>query len=246
VRQRDAYNPILKRKLFGAAGAFNPEAKPEAPPPAAATTTEETSLPLKLYGTSVLEGSPTRAAAIIEVKNEGKGAKTFYPDDEVMSNVYLREVRPASVVLENRNQDRLELLQIDWAPGKVSAARSAPQTALARAVSADRPSLITLDRADIAKRLEDEYARVASTLNVSVVTGNDGKVQGITTDNIEQYPIAQELGFRNGDVLVSVNNEPVTSREEAVNIVRKYEGASIFRVGILRGGQMQYLTYRVR
>jgi len=248
VKDRATYDAITARKLFGAAGAYEPGAKPTETLPPPTETAEETSLPLVLNGTSLSQGSDPRAAAIIDVREGGIGTKTFYPGDEITTDVTLKEVRPASVLIDNRRNNRIELLQFDWnsnsQPNTLAAIRS--RTSPMAAAAINRPNLITLNREEITKKVEEEYARVASSLNVKVVTGDDGQVQGITTDNIEQYDVARELGFQNGDVLVSVNNEPVKSREDAVNVVQKYKSASIFRIGVLRGGQMQYITYRVR
>ncbi len=106
--------------------------------------------------------------------------------------------------------------------------------------------MITLDRADITRRIEDEYARLASTIDIKVVKDDQGRVQGVTTDDIESIGLATDLGFKNGDVLTSINNEPVDSQEKGAQIVQKYRNASIFRIGILRDGQPQYINYRVR
>ena len=106
--------------------------------------------------------------------------------------------------------------------------------------------MITLDRADIRRRVEEEYARLASTIDVEVVKDEKGNIKGVTTANIESIGLASELGFQNGDVLVSINNEPVTSAEAGASIVRKYQNASIFRISILRDGRPQYINYRVR
>ncbi len=250
VGARADYDAIVSQKLFGKAGSFEPGKKPEAAPPPPTETTEETTLPLKLFGTSLSEGPSPRAAAIIDVREgEKMGTKTFYLGDEVTSDVTLKEVRAASVILDNRRNNRLELLEINWAyDGLAGAGLPARRAGAVPAAAAaiNRPNLITLNREEITKKVEEEYARVASSLAVQVVTGDDGQVQGITTDNIEQYDVARELGFQNGDVLVSVNNEPVKSREAAVDIVKRYQSASIFRIGVLRNGQMQYITYRIR
>ena len=247
VRELKHYSAVATGGLFGTAGSFTPGQQASVPPPPAEDATEETTLPLKLFGTALSEGPSPRAAAIIDVRDGSvSGTRTFYLGDEVMENVVLEEVRAQSVVLDNRRDNRRELLQIDWtfsgAPGQTSLISR--QLGASAAVS--RPNLITLNRTEIQKKLEDQYAQVASTLDVQVVTGDDGTVQGITTDNVEQYDVARELGFQNGDVLVSINNEPVKSREDAVNVVKRYQDASIFRIGLLRGGHMQYITYRVR
>ncbi len=257
VRNRAAYDPILQRGLFGAAGSYDPSKKPSKPAPAAepTQTAEETRLPLRLFGTTFRPESHERAAAIIEVREGAPRTNTYYPEEEVISNVFLKEVRRAEVILDNRRTNRLERLALEreenpgaGARARTPVARTVQRVTPRSAVTQQRPTLITLDREKITERLEEEYARVASRLNVRVVRDEKGEVQGITTDNIEQYDLAKELGFQNGDVLVSVNNEPVDSRESAVEVIQKYrdQNASLFRIGVLRNGQTQYINYRVR
>lgn len=245
---RDYYNVLITRAIFGDAGKISNEKAPapEAPPPTAEA--QETTLPLRLHGTTLNAGPPVLAAAVIEVREGGAETKTFYLKDEVIENVFVQEIRRQEVILDNQRTRRTESLKVLWesdAPLAMASAAPAVRQAAAPAVDS-QVNLIRLDRAAITKKLEDEYARVASTLNVKVVNDENGKPKGITTDNIENYESAKELGLKNGDVLVSLNNEPVNSKERALEVLQKYKNASLFRVGILRNGQMQYLTYRVR
>ncbi len=245
---RDYYNTLITRALFGDAGKSKSNAKapePVAPPPT--TDAQETTLPLRLHGTTLNPGPPLLASAIIEIREGGAETKTVYPEDEVIENVFVKEIRRQEVILDNQRTRRTESLKVQWKsePLRTTSRPAAVRQAAAPAVDS-QVNLIRLDRAAITKKLEDEYARVASTLNVKVVTDANGKTKGISTDNIENYESAKELGLKNGDVLVSINNEPVDSKDKAVEVLNKYKNASLFRVGIERNGQMQYLTYRVR
>lgn len=257
VQNRAAYDAIVARGLLGPAGAYDPSKKPPPPAPEPTEAATTTRLPLKLLGVAVVldaslsEDPRLTAAAIIEVGEPIPQTSTFYLGDEIISNVYLKEVHPREVILDNRRTGQLERLELEHGSESGSSGGTRVTPAVQRvtpraAVVPQRQGLITLERDKITKRLEDEYARIASRLNVQVVKDDEGKVQGITTDNIEQYDVAKELGFQNGDVLVSVNNEPVDSREKAAAVLQKYQNASIFRIGILRNGQPQYLTYRVK
>ena len=254
IKPRKSYDLIVNSRLFGEAARYDPYSKPAAgtPPPATpppSEVTEETKLPLKLRGTQVSGHQDPFAVAIIEVRQGGAQTKAFYVGQEIMSRVFLTEVRRKEVVLDNRNNNRTEHLTLDRSEANLrpsSSSRALRARRSAVTTSGSRPQMITLDRADITKRMQEEYARLASTIDVEVVKDDQGRVLGVTTDNIESIGIAAELGFKNGDVLTSINNEPVDSQEKGAQILQKYRNASIFRIGILRDGQPQYINYRVR
>lgn len=251
VRPLKDYDLIVKSRLFGGAARYDPSSKKKAAAPKqpASELTEETKLPLKLLGTSVSGEHDAFAVAIIEVRQGPPQTKAFYLGQEIMPRVFLAEVRRKEIVLDNRINNRFENLKQDrtdsntqpTATSRVKVARRGPTSNVST-----RPQMIVLDRADITKRIEEEYARLASTIDIRVVKDDKGKIQGVTTDNIEDIELAAELGLKNGDVLTSINNEPVDSREKGAQIVQKYRNASIFRLGILRNGQPMYINYRVR
>ena len=254
IGPRERYKLIVSSSLFGKAAQFDPRSKPTPDPSPPATpppseVTEETKLPLRLFGTQVSGYRDPFAVAIIEVRQGGTQTKAFYVGQEIMSKVFLAEVRRKEVVLDNQNNNRMENLILDRSEANPQASSSSRAFSARRpgvATVGTRPQMITLDRADITKRIEEEYARLASTIDVRVVKDDQGRVQGVTTDDIESIGLATELGFKNGDVLTSINNEPVDSREKGAQILQKYRNASIFRIGILRDGQPLYINYRVR
>ena len=254
VQPRDNYDLIVSSRLFGSAARYDPRRKPAtetSPPvePPPSEVTEETKLPLKLFGTSVSGVGDLFAVAIIEVRQGGTRTKAFYLGQEIMSNVFLKEVRRKEVVIDNRRNRRMENLTLDRSEANPQGSSSPRAFSAGRPVAArvgTRPQMITLDRADITKRMEEEYARLASTIDIKVVKDDQGRIQGVTTDNIESIELAAELGFKNGDILTSINNEPVDSQEKGAQIIQKYRNASIFRIGILRDGQPLYINYRVR
>ena len=79
------------------------------------TTTQETELPLKLYGTTLSTGERRVSAAIIEVREGATKTGTYYPGNEVIDRVFLKEVHPQEVILDNRRSNTTESLKIVWA-----------------------------------------------------------------------------------------------------------------------------------
>ena len=72
-----------------------------------------------------------------------------------------------------------------------------------------------------------------------------GNVLGITAPDISKQPLAQKLGFKDNDILQTVNNERIDSEEKIMEIFQKYQNANSFRIGIIRDGQPRVLNYRL-
>lgn len=64
-----------------------------------------------------------------------------------------------------------------------------------------------------------------------------GNAIGFTADNISQIPMASQLGFRDGDIVTSVNGYPVRSEIEAFGLATTLKGEKNFSVQVLRNGQ---------
>jgi type II secretion system protein C len=252
VAESDDYSMIQKNGLFGTAATLKTvgPAKPpvDIPPP----TGEEvpTSLPLTLKGTVV--SAPPLASATIEVREKGSFTDTFYLDQEIMDGVILKEVRKKEVVLQNNRSNRPEVLKLTYLMSSATGVSGRPASTIQRSrpsnrapQTASRVQSIPLNRKQITDQLDADYEKYASTVDVKVVE-EDGKVKGITTDNIEDIPSAKSFGFKNGDILVSVNNEKVDSVDKITEIANKYQNATNLTIGILRDNKPETFRYTLR
>ena len=244
VEERAVYDMIVNGGIFGGAASQSSDMEIVAPVVQAVQTTEETRLPLTLYGTVVAGANDPLATAIIEVKEGATRVKTFYIGQAVMDRVILREVRPKEIILENQRTNTLEQLSLTKKRTQIAANSVSP---LGRRNVASRSSsapVRTFNKQQIADELRRNYEELASTMDVRVVKDSNGRIQGISASNIERSEVAKKLGFKENDILVSVNNEMIDSVDKVYEIIEKYRNVSIFRVGILRDGRPQYLTYR--
>ena len=64
-----------------------------------------------------------------------------------------------------------------------------------------------------------------------------GKVDGIAVQNLSSIPLAGALGFRDGDVLLSVNGETIDSEARIRQLYGKYKNTKNFKIDILRDGR---------
>ena len=69
-----------------------------------------------------------------------------------------------------------------------------------------------------------------------------GIVEGVVVSQIDQNSLAWRSGLRQGDVITSVNREPVASSEQFFNLLVQYDGPLLLR--IVRGNNAAFLVIR--
>lgn len=251
---------LLGLGLFGSAGKWNEEeaVKPVeevAPPPPSEDTIEDTQLNLKLIGTIALSPKDKFASACIE--NRDKKVTTFYAvGQEVVENVFLDEIYPKEVILLNKrvNPPRRERLKID------------DKSDLLLSKSADVPSdrvkfgrveedlsqsnfkEVEVNRDEIEKEFIASYADLVTRIKPEMYRDQTGNVVGVTARNIGDIPLAKKLGFKEGDVLLAVNDEKIDSEEKIIDIIRKYSDPTLpsIKITILRDGKPMDVIYKIQ
>ena len=248
VESLNAYDVIGSSGLFGPAGdeATPQEVIPvdptfELPPPTLRLHATAASLdPGDILSTAIIENSAAQTAQKIS---------TYYHGQPVTEQLYLKEVHPRKVVLENRAKNTLSELEMEDATEK------APQTpaVLARGqirepvqLAQNAADSVALDRNAVAEELASyDYADVVSQLSPEMAEDDKGNVTGITSDNFASLPLASEIGLQNGDVVNTVNGIKIDSDQKLMEIFKKFSNASTFRLGITRNGSPQMLTFKL-
>ena len=105
---------------------------------------------------------------------------------------------------------------------------------------------VELDRKDFIRELYANYADLVTKVKPELYRDASGKVAGVTAPDIEDIPLAKQLGLANGDVLQTVNNEQIDSQEKVMEMVQKYQRSNSFRIGIMRNGKQKIITYNLR
>lgn len=73
----------------------------------------------------------------------------------------------------------------------------------------------------------------------------DGKARGFKLFAIRRNTLFDQLGFRNGDVILAIDGQPIDSPDKALRAYQKLKEASSFQVDLLRRGEPCTHTYRV-
>ena len=260
VSERAIYDGLARSGLFGTAGRWDAEAPPEPEPePEVSPDIEDSALNLKLRGTIALEPGNPFSSAFIENLENREGVRSFLLGQEVVENVSVDTIYKREVILLNSRKQppQRERLRMEEqpesspraTPGAIAGVRTTPTIRSASQPGTAQRSGGTvqhtrLNRDTIIREAIENYSTLA-TITPEVKRDESGNVLGLTAEGIGQNPMAQKLGFRDGDILQTVNNERIDSRERLMEIFERYQNANSFRIGILRNGIPNILVFDI-
>lgn len=241
VKPRGEYNEIVKSGLFGQAGKTAQD-RASTPVPVEQKV-EESSLPLRLSGTSATTPKDVYATAIILNEKEST-LKTYAVGQQVMPQpkVTLEEIYPCKVILFNKDKNRREVLRTDDEKARMQTASAQPYPS---PTPTDRTT-ITVSKSEVVQELFVNYADIVTQIKPEMHRDASGKIAGITASNLGSLPLAKKLDMRDGDVLQSVNNEKIDSEQKVIELVNKYRNSNMVRIGLLRDGKPITRTYRLK
>jgi type II secretion system protein C len=71
----------------------------------------------------------------------------------------------------------------------------------------------------------------------------NNRTEGLRITGLDQIPLAQVFGFKNGDIVQSVNGQQLTSKQKAFQILQKAKTQSKVNIRILRDGKSKDLSF---
>jgi len=226
-------------KSFGSTKGV-PKEKPPPPPPVAEL--QESSLSLILKGIVYCNPEPLLSSAII-LNTKLRKPGVYWVGDEVTPEVYIDEIWPRRVMLDERGKKTY----LEWLPEddkKKTRVASIPAKPASTQVPAPVPKTVEVSREEMTGRL-DELLALQESVSIEPYEEN-GRVVGLQVNNIGDSALAREMGVQDGDVVQSINGVRVTDRAKALEAMNKAANSSMIRVGMLRNGRRTFMTYRMK
>lgn len=185
---------------------------------------KETRLDLVLRG--ILAHKPqSKALAMI---SRGRSQQEVYAiGDSLPGNAELSEIHRDKVIIEY--QGRYETLTLEQIKGVALQTNKAPVKRAPR--SSSRPAIAPQRAASLRKEFLANPSKLMSMVNIKQQR-SDGKLLGYQINPKGDPSLFYELGLQEGDVLLSVNGQPV-SNTKALNGLRD---ANRYDVVVMRGG----------
>lgn len=100
-----------------------------------------------------------------------------------------------------------------------------------------------IPKSELEKLTSDPGIMFTQIRLVPVVEG--GQTKGFRFDWIADGSLFQRMGLNVGDILVSINNQPINSGEDAFRILQIIRNEKSFKIAIIRNGQPVELSYTV-
>jgi hypothetical protein len=219
-------------------------------------------LPLRLVGVARDASAPTRSAALIACGDlqKKRSAWLFAVGDRACSVAEVREILEDAVVIRNLLANRLELLTLPKAgvpsvpsslsPGEASVetgSETAPRP-LVRAASND---LVTVElRQEMLDRYLSNLPEVLSSALATPRYATRGSgppaVEGFEMSRIRAGGIVEQLGLRDGDVLLEFNGRKLDSLAAVMGLFGQAQALSGAKLTVLRNGQRMTFVFSVK
>ena len=265
-RKRDP-GIILKRNIFDSAQGDLSDVPIENPDlPLEDLPAEDVETPCKgtmrLIGTVVLPGDLERSLAAI-VGSDNKAG--LHRGGAEIEGSRIRAIHSDAVVLQNTGGlCRLAMFEVEGPAKKPKlqpAIKKRKELAKKRGPTADRNAGLSEDEmAEGIRKVNDTNYNVSRSM-LNKVLDNAGKIIGIAAvapkmeggqsigmeiRGIRPGTLLTNLGIQNGDILESVNGQPLSNPDTALGAYTTLRTADKFNLSIRRGGQSMMINYSLQ
>ena len=230
----NAYRSIWERNLFAVTVDENEQKRAESLA-AKIDQLSLTSLNCTLIGTIINEGGESWAI----IKDNQNNREGKFAVGSTIRGAKVRMILRNKVVLNINGKDELLVMGIERirADGlgdrKLSVAESPGDT-----------STYNISK-DLVQNGVNNVAEIMSKVRIKPHF-KDGKAVGFKISRIKQGSIFKTMGFKSGDVIQSVNGQPVQTAEDIMRLYETMKDSSYFNIGITRGNQAKTLNFKVR
>lgn len=218
-----------------------PRQAPQPPP--------RTTLPLTLVGVIVDAAEPSGSLCLIRCAYPVQRVRTFGPGENACDVAEVQEVRADAVVIRNLLANRAELLSLQDAKPSVTAPATAdakdgapPSPAPLPPVVRASSDVVTIEvpEASVMHYLANlpgllQSAR-ASPRYRDAAFGRR-VIEGFEIDQIKAAGVVEQMGLKNGDVVLDLNGQPLDSLESVIRLFAQAQGMTQSRMTVLRNGQ---------
>lgn len=235
------YNSILSRNIFNSKGIIPEEEGNLANGPA-----RRTNLPLNLVGTVVLADELKSIAAI-----EDKSQNMVFPlrvDDSIADKIRVTKIEHLRVYFVNKGTGHLEFVEISEDQPMFGAAQNVKplpaKKATGTGISQADETHYDIERGTVDKAISN----LSEVLQQARAIPNfeNGVPDGYKMLQIVPGSIYDQLGIKNGDVVTSLNGDPINDPGKAFQLFNELKTTTHIEVGVKRGGVKSVLNLNIR
>jgi type II secretory pathway component PulC len=212
-----------------------------------------TALPIALVGTMVDSVEPSRSACLVRCiqSPERKYASVLQVGETACDLAEIKEIRQDAVVLRNLAADRIELLPLPGTSASKGVSASGAEPAAEPVVVNESPGRVSVE---VPKASVDHYLVNLSELLSSAQamprfrdTANGQRViEGFELTQVRAGSVVEQVGLKNGDVIVDVNGEPLDGLPTVLRLFGQAPTMGQATVTVLRGSQRMTFVFNTK
>lgn len=236
------YNVIAERDIFNEDGII--------PPPLANSENDKnladrpavpSQLPITLLGT-IVHINPKMSIATVSLTSKSMSS-SYKVDEEIEGMAKVTKIERKKLTFMNLNNRRMEYIDIPEDQAFNFDLQTKPSTDIVQ--SKDKFNY-AMKRSDF-DGMTQNLGQLLQQARMEPVFSPDGiGVEGFRFANIQPGSIYEKLGFKVGDMIKSVNGEPVNSPTKAMEMYNLLKTSNNVQLGIDRDGQDQTINYTIQ
>jgi type II secretion system protein C len=202
-----------------------------------------TMLNLQLIGTVIFR-NPARSLAAVQDKADSK----LYPvrvGDQIGTNVQILSVEARKVIFLNTTARRREFIEIPE-DSSIKISTAAPHSAAGKSQGINQleENRFVVGRQEIDSQMSNLSALLTQARALPENRG--GQMIGFRLTQIVPNSFYQKVGFKDNDIIKSVNGEKITDPAKAMELLQGLKSMSSLDMMIERGGKDINFNYDIR
>jgi type II secretory pathway component PulC len=203
-----------------------------------------TALPLALVGVIVDANAPANSLCLIRCAYPVQRVRTLGPGQDACDIAEVQEVRADTVVIRNLLSNRSELLSLQDAKPSTSAQvpQDAREAVPAPPVLRRSADVVTIDLPEASvthylANLPELLAAARATPRYRSTGFGQLSIDGFEIDQIKAGGGVEQMGVKNGDVILDLNGQPLDSLASAIRLFGQAHSMTQSRLTVVRNGQ---------
>lgn len=244
-KPRSDYNDILARNIFNSDG-FIPDVQiADGGTVDTSGPAKESQLPLQLVGT-IVHANPGKSVATIELKGNAEKIIPYIPNDDIEGMATLLKVERKKAFIRNLSGGTLEYIQIKD-DSAVSFKTKTPVVTQDGPIMKEGDNNFAISRGDLEMQMSNLPELLTQARAVpNLVPGGNGKVDGFRILDVQENSIYTKLGVHSGDIIKSVDGEPLDSPAKAMELYNSLRSKAQVKLSVERNGSTSTMTYNIR
>ena len=206
-------------------------------------------LPLALLGVIVDAAVPSNSVCLVRCTYPAQRVHSFGLGEIACDVAEVREIRQDAVIVNNLLANRLEVLTLQATKPSMNAPPSADAQVPARPEPAPPPPVLKTSADVVTVEIPEEsvqhyLANLPELLSAARATPRyrdtgigQRTIEGFEIDQIKTAGVVEQMGLKNGDVLLELNGQPLDSLASVIRLFGQAQGMTQSRMTVLRNGQ---------